>query len=283
VNDEPDQSAKSLSVRFSKVVFFNDEYQLEEEQNRDVDASLCRIVYGKKDTSLSAIHEGDTVFIVSWDDLAKDVPEPDPNKSIDEQVNNFDWPLIADEIYILKKNAEKKIGKKDKEESPKEAEPFNWRKLAFAGLFVFGGLMLAVMLFPLIWLLILSGRVKPGSEPFKFAESVYRLALYVYHMSGTELRMETSMEFAVRSDARFNSRFQHFVIVYLKLKYSKEQLTASEQNLITEYGSTFRSQLNASLSSKDRMFRWFNIFRAIRYFKSPEPTEDVAMVNSTND
>jgi hypothetical protein len=283
VNEEPDQSSKSLSVRFSKVVFFNDEYQLEEEQNRNVDASLCRIVYGKKDTALSAIHQGDTVFIVSWDDLAKDVPEPDPNKSIDEQVNSFDWPLIADEIYILKKSAEKKIEKKDKEESPNGKELFNWRKFAFTGLIVVVVLILAVLLFPLIWLLILSGRVKRGADPFTFAESVYRLSLYVYHMSGTELKTETSMEFAVRADTRFSTRFRHFVIVYLKLKYSREQIAVSEHSLIADYETTFRSQLNATLSQKVRTFRWFNIFRAIRYFKTPEPTEDVAMVNSTND
>lgn len=283
VNEEPDKTAKSLSVRFSKVVFFNDEYQLEEEQNRNVDASLCRIVYGKKDTSLSAIHAGDTVFIVSWDDLAKDVPEPDPNKSIDDQVNNFDWPLIADEIYILKKNEEKKTDKKEKGDQLTKEEPFDWTKLAFYGLMMLAGLMLTALLFPLIWLLILSGRVKHGSDSFSFSESVYRLSLYVYHMSGAELKAETSMEFAVRADAQFNTRFRNFVMVYLKLKYSREQITASEQNLITEYESAFRSKLNDALSAKVRIFRWFNIFRAIRYFKTPEPTEDVAMVNSIND
>lgn len=283
VNEEPDQTAKSLSVSFSKVVFFNDEYQLEEEQNREVDASLCRIVYGKKDTSLSAIHEGDTVFIVSWDDLAKDVPEPDPDKSIDEQVNSFNWPLIADEIYILKKNPEKKAEKKEAEETPKQEVPFNWKKLAIAGLIVLGGLLLAVLFFPLIWLMILAGRVKPNSDPFAFSEAVYRLSLYVYHMSGTELKTETSLEYALRADARYNTLFGQFVRVYLKLKYSKEQLTSSEHGLITEYNSTFRTKLNSSLSSKVRMFRWFNVFRALRYFKTPEPTEDVAMVNSIND
>lgn len=283
VEDEPDSDSKSFDVRFTKVVFFNDEYQLEEEQQRSVDASLCRIVYGKKDTTLSAIHAGDTVFIVSWDDAAKDVPEPDPDKSIDEQVNNFQWPMIADEIYILKKKEELKSKEKVDTPPTEKKTAFDWKGLLRIGFYSIVILLVGFLLFPLFWYLFLLNRVRKSEATKIFAENVYRLSLYVYHMSGVELKTETSAEYAKRADEKFKSEFSRFVLVYLKLKYSQQQLSESENLEIRNYNAIFRSVLNQSLSFGMKLKRWFNVFKMLRYFQTPEPQHVSEGINTTND
>jgi hypothetical protein len=264
-------------------VFFNDEYQLDEEQQRSVDASLCRIVYGKKDTTLSAIHAGDTVFIVSWDDMAKDVPEPDPDKSIDDQVNNFQWPMIADEIYILKKKEELKSKEKVDTPPTEKKTAFDWKGLLRIGIYSVVILVVGFLLFPSFWYLLLLNRVRKSDATKIFAENVYRLSLYVYHMSGVELKTETSAEYAQRADEKFKSEFSHFVLVYLKLKYSQQQLSESENLEIRNYNATFRNSLNQALSFGMKIKRWFNVLKMLRYFQAPEPQHVSEGINTTND
>jgi protein-glutamine gamma-glutamyltransferase len=283
VNEEPDAASKSLSVRFSKIVFFNDEYQLKEEQNRDVNASLCRIVYGKKDTTFNAIHEGDTVFIVSWDDLAKDVPEPDPDLAIEVQVNRFEWPLIADEIYIMKKKTEVQPERKNDKVAQNAKTEINWKGLLEIVLYSALCLMALIFLFPFLWFVVLLNRARRTADFRYFAEANYRLSLFLFHLSGTEIKAETSLSFAQRADAAYGTSFSAFVQGYIKLKYSNLILSPQETDGMKNYTSVFRSELRKALSVKSVIVRWLNIARAVRYFRTPEPFHQTENVNQSTD
>jgi len=275
VTEEPQANAKTMKVRFTDIIFFNDEYHLEKEQVREVDATLCRVIYGKTDTVFSAIHMGDSVFVVSWDDMAKFVPDPDPKKSIDEQVNAFEWPMIADEIYIQKKTPPKKEETKKEEEKNTQESKTDWKRIGFFVLILAGIALTGLIFFPLFYFVLLLVRVSSSGTARIRAERLYRLAMYTYHMSGDELQLETALEFAQqRIDPRYGNNFAQFVQLYLKLKYSSYQASPSDEELITAFAGTFRIGVRRKLNSFKSISRWFHLPRALRYFRTPpEQTE----------
>lgn len=276
VTEEPVPNSGRVKVRFSDIIFFNDEYHLKQEQEREVDATLCRILYGKLDTNFSAIHLGDSIFVVSWDDAAKRVPDPDPKKSIEEQVNAFEWPMIADEIYMQKKTPLKKEEEKTDEDKKKEQEEskVNWKQIWFYLLIAAGVLLIGVVFFPLFYLLRFMMRV--SGSPKNRAEGVYRLAMYTFHMSGAELKPETALIFATeRIDPMYQLSFAEFVRLYLKLKYSTYQATPQDEQQINLFYSTFRQGVRGKLNSFKSIIRWFHLPRALRFFRSPEAMNEI--------
>jgi hypothetical protein len=271
VAEEPEKGSGKLTVRFSNLIFFNDEYHLQSEREEDVDATLCRFVYGNIDTTFDAIHKGDTIFVVSWDDAAKDVPEPDPTKSIEEQMKNFPWPMIADEIYILKKLPPKKEEDQKKGEEEQEEVIYDWTPVWKILFIVFVALVVGVVFFPLGYLVVLMMRVRRAGTTRIKAEAVYRAALYTYHMSGEELQAQTALSYATeRVDPKYGTYFSEFVNVYLRLKYSGLPERDSDSTTINNFNSVFRAMVRGKLNVFVAFFRWFNLMRALRYFRAPE-------------
>jgi transglutaminase-like putative cysteine protease len=277
VTEEPVPGSGRVKIRFSDLVFFNDEYHLDSEQHQEIDATLCRFVYGNIDTTFGAIHKGDSIFAVSWDDMAKDVPDPDPNKSIEEQMRNFTWPMIADEIYIQKKVPPKKKDEQQEDKAPQEETKADWTAVWYILLGLVGVLIIGVIFFPLLYLARLRMRVGRAHSTKSRAEALYRDALYTYHMSGEELRAQTALSYAEeRADKKFGTSFAQFVHVYLRLKYSGLPELDPDAAVINTFKSSFRGQVRSKLNAFRSFARWFNIMRALRYFRSPEAlTENV--------
>lgn len=284
VTEEPEPNSGKLNIRFSNLVFFNEEYHLDEEQEQEVDATLCRFVYGNIDTTFDAIHKGDTVFVISWDDAAKDVPEPDPGKSIEEQMRSFQWPMIADEIYIQKQLPPKQDEDKENDKEKQEEQKKDWRTMLYILLGLGAIALLLVIFFPLIYLLRLRMKISSAHSVKDKAEAVYRAALYQYHMSGFELSTQTALSYAEeRVDPAFGTRFSDFIHVYLRLKYSGTPERDGDDTVITTFNQSFRSQVRAKLNSFKSMFRWFHLPRALRYFRNPEALTDPDNYRDVND
>lgn len=271
VTEEPVPGSGKVKIRFHDLIFFNDEYHLDKEQEREVDATLCRFVYGTIDTTFGAIHKGDSIFVVSWDDMAKDVPDPDPRKSIEEQMKGFKWPMIADEIYIQKKLPPKKKEEQEKDKEQQAEIKTDWTMVWNILLGLAVGLTVGVVLFPLFYLLRLRLRVAGARDTKEKAEAVYRAALYTYHMSGEELRAQTALSYAQqRVDPKFGTAFAEFVNVYLRLKYSGLPAGEADNTVTNTFNAAFRSQIRSKLNVLKTFARWFNLLRALRYFRAPE-------------
>ncbi len=123
-----DAAKKQLNASFKSLIYFNKTFLLNKTFTRSVDASLCRVLYNKRDTTFSAIHPGDSLIIVSYKDEAKKIPQPRAGVSIESQINEFPSPIIADEIHIRGKEKEKK-----KNDAAKKSGKANEKENVVAG------------------------------------------------------------------------------------------------------------------------------------------------------
>ena len=268
----PDLKTKQLEVSFKRLIFFNDDYKLEQKVTRTIDASVCRVLYGKKDTTLACIQPGDSIVIVSYDDAAKKVPVPDMSKSIDEQVAGFPKPIIADEIHIKVREADPKKEKEEKKEENKaEEKGMSWGQIFIRVGIVAGGLIVLVFLVPAFWLLWLLIRFNAAKNTKSKADTAYRLALYHFHMAGIERGHETPLQYAInKADPAFKNGFGAFMNVFLRLKYANGQVMPGDDQLIRNFGKSIRPAARKKAGFFKMFLNYFNIFRAQRFFRRPE-------------
>lgn len=271
----PDLVSKRFDVSFRKIIFYNEDFRLNQSYTRAIDASVCRVRYGEKDTTLSCIKPGDSLIIVSYDDAAKVVPLPNPNLSMEAQLENFPKPIIADEIHIkVREEDRKKEEEKKKQQQKAKQKELTWGQILIRFAIVLGGIIVLIFLIPAFWFLWLLMRCKFANEPKKKADRVYRFGLYHFHMAGLEREHETPLQYATNKvDPSLRTQFTNFMQVYLRLKYANGQLMEGDVETVSAFGKSIRPAARKKIGFFKMIWNYLNIFRANRYFRRPEETK----------
>jgi len=269
-----DLKAKKLTVSFNQLIFLNNAYTMNRSFTRSVDASLCRVMYNKKDTTLAAVHPGDSVIIVSYKDEVKKIPQLRKDISIEDQVAAFPSPVIADEIHIHVKEKEKKKESGTKNGANQAEKKITWQEIAWMAAKGATGILILLLLLPLLYLFYRLLRVALARDPATKADQVYRAALYRFHMAGIERENETPLDYAhTNVDPALGTSFEEFMRLYLRLKYSAGKLY--QEDVLTL--NHFAKQVGSSIRKKNGIVRtainYFNVLLALRYFQSPQKTD----------
>jgi hypothetical protein len=269
-----DAPKKKLDATFQELIYFDKPYGLKEKITRSIDASLCRVVYGDKDTTFTAIQPGDSIIVVSYKDDAKAIPRPRTNVTIESQVRAFPSPIVADEIHIRPKpGSNKKDDNAGKPTKPEE-KPMTWQEIAYlAGQFILG-VIVFILLLPLLYLLYRMVRVVLARSIQGRADQVYRAALYRFHMAGLERENETPLEFAQQQvDPQLNAGFEEFMHVYLRLKYTTGLLREGDEDIVRRFASRVGLSIRRKNGFLASTCNYFNLLRAGRYFQQPVKAE----------
>jgi len=279
--EKVDSVNKRLDASFNEFIFHNTPYETKKIFNRKIDASLCRFLYGERDTTFSAISPGDSVIIVSYKDEAKIVPQPRAGVSIERQVDAFPSPIIADEIHIRPKKKDKKDDNTGKKNLKKEEKKMTWQEIAWLSGKIAGGLLLLILLLPLIYLLYRMVRIAMARTPNEKADMLYQAALYRFHVAGLERAYETPLEFAqTRVDPTLDCGFEEFMLMYLRLKYSNGNVRPEDQEIINRFAKATGSSIRKKYGFFKAGLNYFNLFRASRFFQQPINTENIEIENS---
>ena len=269
-----DAATKSLDASFSQLIYFNTPYTLNKSFTRPIDASLCRVLYDKKDTTLSAIRPGDSLIIVSYKDETKTIPVPRKGISIEQQLNGFPSPIIADEIHIRPREKEKK-----KEESTtkgvikEEEKKITWQEIAWLAAKGIGSLLIFILLLPLMYLVYRLLCIVLARDVNAKADQIYRAALYRFHMAGLQRENETPLDYAhVKVDPTLGTSFEEFMRLYLRLKYANGNLRQGDDISIDQFARTIGSAIRKKIGFR-LIINYFNVLLALRYFQQPQQTD----------
>lgn len=270
----PDLKRKRLDVSFTNIIYFDEAYPLNKSFERTIDASICRILYDKKDTTLSAILPGDSVIVVSYKDDAKMIPRPKRGVPIESQVAAFPVPIIADEIHIKPKE---KITKEDsvtKKNTTTEEKGMTWQEILILTGKIIGTMILLIFLLPLFYFIYLTLRSTFTTNPKSKANSVYRSALYQFHMAGVERTNETPLDYArTKADPIFHVGFEEFMHIYLRLKYGRGTFLPGDTDTINRFAGEFGPAVRKAKGFFTLTGNYFNILLASRYFLRSEKNE----------
>jgi len=263
----PDLKMKKLNVSFGRIIYFDKPYDLQKTFTRTVDVSACRVLYDKKDTTLSCIKAGDSLIVVSFKDEARKIPQPRPGVAIETQVEDFPRPIIADEIHIKPRAVKAKKETARENQIRKEEKKLTWQEiLTWAGT-LFAVAVVLILLFPLLYLIYLLARLGLAKKPTSKADRVYRAALYQFHMAGVERSNETPLDYAkAKVDPEFHCGFEEFMNVYLRLKYGNRTLLEHDDEIIQRFAKSVGPAIRKTKGFFQTGIRYFNILLAGRFF-----------------
>jgi hypothetical protein len=94
----------------------------------------------------------------------------------------------------------------------------------------------------------------------------YRTAGFYVHQLGYFKEQLTALQHAQFIDKTFDTNFASFMVVYLKMKYARQQLTQQEESVIQQFLPLFISKLKAQTSAGYRFKAFFKVFRSIAFF-----------------
>jgi protein-glutamine gamma-glutamyltransferase len=266
--EEVNVAGKSLSASFNQLIYFNTPHLLNRTFTRPIDASLCRVLYDKRDTTFAAVHPGDSLIVVSYKDVAKKIPPPRDGVSIETQVDEFPVPIIADEIHIRPKEKEKKKESVAKKSTKSVEKKITWQEMAWLFAKIVGGFMIFILLLPLLFLIYRQMRIVFARNANSKADNVYRAALYRFHMAGLERDGETPLEYAEKTvDPNLGIHFTDFMRLYLRLKYSNGAWREGDAQSIDAFAKTIGVSIRTKFGLFKSVMNYFNILRASRHIQ----------------
>ncbi|HRI79137.1 MAG TPA: transglutaminase domain-containing protein, partial [Cyclobacteriaceae bacterium] len=265
-----DLTRKRVDVTFNNIIYFNDLYPLKQTFTRTIDASVCKVVYDKRDTTLACILPGDSIVVVSYMDEAKKIPVPRRGVKIEKQVEDFPKPIVADEIHIKPREKAKPEETKNNHPKKQEEKGLTLEEILWIAAKSVGGVVLFIFLLPVLILLYLMVRRMMAGNPKSKADTIYREALYRFHMAGLERGGETPLEYAnLKTDPILMAGFSEFMNVYLRLKYGKGTLISGDEETINRFARTLGPSIRKGIGLMKTILNYFNILLASRYFMKP--------------
>ncbi len=265
---DADTVKKSLQVKFKKGIFYDRDFNLENEQQFEFDVVNAKVSDEKGPRKLKEIHAGDSVMIISYADGSKNVPRPVREMSAEAQVMRAIQPVIGDEVRI-KAIPEKK--KPEKEQQKKITDTFSWWTLLW-GIGGFAVLLVFIFfLFPTLCYLWYKRKAAHAKTPKDRAYWVYRFSMFTYNQLGlVRDENETALEYARdKVDKNYASGFEDFMRIYLKIKYTNMPPDTQELEAISRYSPAFTAKAFARYPLHKRIAKFLNTALTNRFLKRP--------------
>ena len=261
-----DTAKKRVEMQVNKMIFHDKVFELKETVNLDMDVSIATI---NKDTgiaSLSDLKNGMEISAISFSEQIKNIIPVDSNSS-KEIFSLLPKPAPIDEITILDTEKEKQ----QKKEIKKEKKEFSLLTVLWISLAVIGGVVLLILILP--WLIYRWFRFKAmqNSSIKQKGYWSYTSAMYLLNQLGFTRDNLSPLQFAKENiDPRFKTNLSSFINAYLKTKYSTQQLTTSEENIIANFYVPFDKTVKQQISFKQRFNKFLNFYRTRNYFTKPK-------------
>jgi len=257
-----DTTNKLVSLRMSRMVYHDKEYNLQEPVQVKLDVSIASVVKDSTDVALSELLDGDSVTAVSYAEAFKNLV-PANNETGIALVKRFPSPEPMDEIHIRRS-----FKQKENNAAPKEAveKATNWKAIAIASLAVVLFIVLVILLLPRFIYSYFSMRYSLSKNIQQKAYWSYRSANFYMHQLGYFREQQTALQYAQFIDKTLETHFASFMVVYLKMKYAKQTLTPQEEGVVQQFLPAFIAQLKTRISAGYRFKAFFKVFRSIAFF-----------------
>lgn len=259
-----DTVSKTASIRASDALFKDKEYSGLSD-SVSLDLAIARIWKDSIAATLDMLRKGDDVMCVSY---AQKLKALTPEARFKEVLKKMPKHLPTDEVYIKTFVPKKTEPKESDNESVK-----GWKFwiVCIAGVFLL--LILVIVALPSIIYIFYKNRARYSRSVSRKIYFTYRCAGFLLNQLGMYRGESTYLKFAKRVDSRYDSRFTPFIINYLKLKYSGQELTAHETSDCLKFLQPFVQQVSNKHPLQFRIKRFLNPIPLILFYFGSEPDD----------
>ena len=269
-----DTLKKIMSMSVRQIVFHDKEYKLSEPVTIIMDMKVAVVYKDSIAVLLKTVTKGDEGTAVSYADVLKKL-QPATGESASALIKRFPTPTPIDEIYLKRKDS---LKPKEKPQLVAQAKPISIKKIAWTIAGIAGGCLLLLLLLPEIILQYFIFRYKKSKAEGDKPYWAYRAATYYLHMSGIFRGTYTPMQYARQVvDPHLGTTLTGFMNVYMKKKYAKQNLNASEQQYVNEFLKPFLNTARKKIKFNKRFFGFLSPVRSAGFFVMPEEEDNDSM------
>ncbi|MEP7251003.1 MAG: transglutaminase-like domain-containing protein [Ginsengibacter sp.] len=262
---EVDTVKKRVSMSVTQMIYNDKTFALDRPVNLDMDVSLATINRDSGQVPLSELHRGNQVTALSFSEQFKNIVLKDSN-DYKEIFAKIPKPAPIDEIKIIDSTQEK--------QQPKvttKPKTISFTKMVWIGVSILAFLIL--LLFAMPWLIFkwYQSKAKNKKEVRSKAYYSYMAATYYLNQLGFSKGTTPMLQYAHDTiDPRFGTSLSKFMQVYLKTKYSDEQLTNPEQETVNNFYRPFYQKIKQQVTFKTRFSKFLNFYRTINFYSKPK-------------
>ncbi|WP_456441995.1 transglutaminase domain-containing protein [Psychroserpens sp.] len=227
------------------------------------DVNQAKVFAGEELISLEKVQLKDTAVMVSFDYKLSRIRKKYKNESIEEYMQRFPDPVTIMEVHVPKIEEEKlSEGKEEAKESVIKTIT-DWSiyivALILLILFILG-------LSPICYYWWLSKKAKNNNSIVELSQVNYKNAHFILNQMGIPRGYQTPMVYARdRIDPKFGTNFEAFIKIYQKLKYSDNELTNDEVDLVRNFHSDFNQKVLSKYSKSEKFFNFIKPNKWIHY------------------
>jgi hypothetical protein len=262
---EVDTAKKRVGMSVIQVIFHDKTFDLKDPVILDMDVSLATISRDSGQVSLSELKKGNEITALSFSEQFKNIILKDSN-NYREIFDKIPKPAPIDEIKIINAQKDKQVEKREVKKQPASIATILWTGFGIIAFFV-------LLIFSLPWLIFkwLNFKARSAGPPARKAYWSYTAATYYLNQLGFSKAEMSPAQFAKEKiDPRFKTNFTAFMQVYLKSKYSKEKLSASEEEIAQNFYKPFYGVVKKEIPFKERFSKFLNFYRTINFFSKPK-------------
>ena len=260
-----DTLKKTMAMKVKHIVFHDKEYKLESPVTINMDMKVAVVYKDSMAIPLAQVQKGEEGTAVSYAEALKNL-EPGEGESGAAIIRRFPSPTPMDEVYLKRKD---QVAPQPKQQAAADEQPVQIKKVLLTIGIILGSLLLLVLIWPRLILAYYIWRYRKGGSQQPYFGC--RAATYYLHMTGRIRGHLTPMQYARDViDPEMGTSFADFMNVYLKTKYARQPLTASEQQRVASFLSPFLAAVRKKIPAGRRFSGLTNPVRMVAFFVRPE-------------
>lgn len=262
-----DTAKKIMVMKVKQIVFHDKEYKPDTSLSVTMDVHIAAIRRDSVDVPLSSVQKGDEGTAVSYAEAFKNM-EAKNGESALSLTRRFPDPAPIDEVYLKRKDTNTP---EPKPEAPQESKPVSVKHVLVIVGIVLAGLLLLCLLLPTLTYQYYKMRFRGAKTDGSKAYWSYRGMGFYLHQLGFFRGDQTPMQYArTMIDPEFGTDFTGFMVIYLKLKYAKQELTAQEKQILSRFMPDFIKTVKSKTKVGARIGAFLNPLRSVSFFVQPE-------------
>lgn len=261
-----DTLKKIASLRISNMLFKDEEYaQINEDAI--VNLKIARIWKDSIIVPFDLLQKGSDVMAVSY---AEKLKAYSPEKTVKLLLKKLPTEIPIDEVYIRDLKKEKA---KDKPEEKQVERPLT--SYFIASMSILLGLIIFLFFIPSIVYRWYKYKARTATSTSSLSYYTHRAASLLLHMLDVDRKDLTHYKFAKQVvDARFDTQYSDFMILYLKLKYANQSLSELEINQMKQFFKPFEQKIKTSYTWKQRLLDFLNLNTFVNYYSLPDMEDE---------
>lgn len=260
-----DTLSKRMELRVDQMIVNDNGISLDSTNivNMKFDVNQAKVFAGEQAISLANVQLGDTAVMVSFDYKLGRIRKKNSNESIANYMKRFPDPVTIMEVHVPE------IEEAALEKTPEEEEDSAIKTITDWSIYIIALILLALfilVLSPICYYWWLSKKAKNNNSIVSLSEVNYKNAHFVLNQMGIPRGYQTPMVYARdRIDPKFGTHFEAFIQIYQKLKYSDDELTQDEVDLVRGFHADFNQKVLSQYSKSERFINFIKPNKWIHY------------------